>query len=63
LTSDDAINVRRCHGRPDTAEIIPVKQIGVTIFAQREHELRRRGTGDIDEYRAAPAEINIAVIE
>jgi hypothetical protein len=63
LTSDDAINVRRGHGRPDTAEVIAVKQIGVAIFAQREHQLQRGGTGDIDEYRAAPAEINIAVIE
>jgi hypothetical protein len=63
LTSDNAINVRRGHGRADTTEVIQVKQIGVAIFAQREHQLRRGGTRDIDEYRAAPAEINIAVIE
>ena len=50
-------------GAGNTAEIIAVEQVGIAIFAQSEHKLRRRSSRHIDDRRADASEIGIAVIE
>src|SRR5205814_9986782 len=63
LTSNDAINFCRGHSRPDTAKVIAIKQIAIAIFAQCEHQLRRRRASDIDEHGAAATEIGVTIVE
>ena len=63
LTSDSTGKVRRGYRQRDTAEIIAVKQVGHAIFAQREHQLRRRGPWHIDKCGADAADVSVALIE
>jgi len=42
---------------------IAIKQVGHAIFAQREHQLRRRRSRRVDEGGAATTKISVGAIE
>ena len=56
-------NVHRSNRRTDTAEIVAVKQIGVPIFAQREHQLGRVCARHVDDCGTASAKVGVAVVQ
>ena len=46
--SVDPADIRHGYRRDDTAEIVAVEQIGIAIFAQGKHKLRRRSSGHVN---------------
>jgi len=61
--SVDPADIRHGYRRDDTAEIVAVEQIGIAIFAQGKHELRRRSSRHVNHRGADTAKIGVAVVE
>ena len=61
--SVNSSHIRLVRGTGNTAEIVPVEQISVAIFAQRQHKLRRCSSGYIDDSCANAAQIGVTVIK
>ncbi len=61
--SVDPADIRHGYRRDDTAEIVAVEQIGIAIFAQGKHKLRRRSSGHVNHRGADAAKIGVAVVE
>src|SRR5437879_13719791 len=51
------------HGTIDTAEVIPVNQVRIAIFAESKHKLRRVRAGHIDHRGADTDKTSVAVVE
>ena len=62
-SSVDTSHVGLGHRSSDTAEIVAVDQISISIFAQGKHKLGRRSSGHINHRSADTAEIGVPLIE
>ncbi len=61
--SVDPADIRHGYRRDDTAEIVAVEQIGIAIFAQGKHKLRRRSSRHVNHGRADAAQVGVRVVE
>jgi hypothetical protein len=59
----NASHVRLGHGWSDATEVVTVNQVNIAIFAQGQHEFRRRSARHIDNSRTHTTQIAVAVIK